>query len=132
MKQLFLSAILALTVSSCSKGISYSDYVKSMLAGKTWFLDYTMQGDQTKSFIGKSTYFIQFTNNGTTSDSDGLIGNFTIEEKNKICSIMVNVVTQNGSPATYTYQIEQIGSDNLIVSYLMDGKSIKKIFSTTH
>jgi hypothetical protein len=132
MKQLFLSAILALLVSSCSKGISYNDYIKSMLAGKTWFLDYTIQGDQTKSFIGKSTYFIQFTTTGTTTDSDGLIGNYTIEENNKEYSLKVNVVTQNGNASNYTYQIEQIGSDNLMVSYLIDGKLIKKIFSTTH
>jgi hypothetical protein len=103
-----------------------------MLAGKTWFLDYTIQGDQKKSFIGKSTYFIQFTTTGTTTDSDGLIGNYTIEENNKEYSLKVNVVTQNGSASNYTYQIEQIGSDNLMVSYLIDGKLIKKIFSTTH
>ena len=132
MKKLFLSTILLVLLCSCHKEISASECAKSLLIGKTWFLDYTIQNNQTKSFIGKSTYFIQFTNNDQTTDSDGLVGSFQVEENNKQLSLLINAKTQNGSSANYSYHIEQIGSDNLMVSYILGDNTIKKIFSTTH
>lgn len=132
MKNLFISTLLLVLLNSCHKEISASEYAKSLLIGKTWFLDYTIQNNQTKSFIGKSTYFIQFTNNDQTTDSDGIVGSFQIEENNKQLSLLINAKTQNGSSANYTYLIEQIGSDNLMVSYMLGDNTIKKLFSTTH
>ncbi len=132
MKNIFISTLLLVLLNSCHKEISASEYAKSMLIGKTWFLAYTIQNNQTKSFIGKSTYFIQFTNNDQTTDSDGLVGSFQIKENNKQLSLLINAKTQNGSSANYSYHIEQIGSDNLMVSYVLGDNTIKKIFSTTH
>lgn len=132
MKKIILHLFIWLSIGSCSKGISSSEYAKSMLAGKSWFLDYSIQNDQVKSFIGKSTYFISFNTDGTTIDADGLFGNFVIEEDNKILSLHIKAITQNYVKAHYTYRIENISSDNLMVSYVQDGHTIKKIFSTTH
>lgn len=132
MKKSILYLFVWLSIGSCSKGISNSEYAKSMLAGKTWFLDYSIQNDQIKSFIGKSTYFISFTPYGTTIDADGLFGNFMIEEDNKILYLHIRAITQTYVHANYTYRIEKISSDNLMVSYILEGHTIKKIFSTTH
>jgi hypothetical protein len=130
-KKIFICTLFLFT-QSCSKGINSSDYAKSLLSGKTWFLDYSIQNNITKSFIGKSTYFIQFAKNDQTIDSDGLIGNFSVEELNSILSIKIHALTPSGTTANYTYQIDQIGLDQLIVSFRQDSIVIKKIFSTTH
>lgn len=132
MKKTILYLFIWLSIGSCSKGISSSEYAKSMLAGKTWFLDYSIQNDQIKSFIGKSTYFISFDTDGTTKDADGLFGDFVIEEENQILSLHIKAITQTYVKANYTYRIENISSDNLMVSYILEGHTIKKIFSTTH
>ena len=132
MKKIITICILYLFTLSCSKGINSSDYAKSLLAGKTWFLDYSIQNNLSKSFSGKNTYFIQFTKNDETSDSDGLKGNFSVEENNSILLLKINALTPGGISANYTYQIDQIGLDQLIVSYRQDTILIKKIFSTTH
>lgn len=132
MKKYFLHLILMFCFGSCSKKISSSEYAKNMLVDKIWFLDYSIQNHQTKSFIGKNTYFIQFSRSGKTSDSDGIEGIFEITENNTQLDLIINALTQNGSPANYQYKIDQIGSDHLMVSYLQEGNSIQKIFSTTH
>ena len=119
-------------VGSCSKSINQVEYAKTMLIGKTWYLDYTISNNQTKSFIGKSTYFIQFTDKGKTNDSDGILGDFSVESTKNQLILMINASTQSGSPANYSYSIEQIGYDKLIVNYTQDNATIKKIFSTTH
>ncbi len=75
---------------------------------------------------------------GSISYSQSLLSNktwfldYTIQENNKSLSIHIEGTTQNGSPAKYNYLIEQIGSDQLIVSFQIDGIKTKKIFSTTH
>ncbi len=132
MKKTILYLFVWLSAISCSKDISSSEYAKSMLVDKIWFLNYSIQNDQIKSFIGKSTYFISFSNDGTTKDADGLFGNFLIEEKNKILSLHINAITQSYIKANYSYRIENISSDNLMVSYIQEGHAIKKIFSPTH
>lgn len=108
------------------------DYAKSMLSGKTWYLDYTISNNQTKSFIGKSTYFIQFSEYGKTNDSDGIVGVFTVESTNNQLILSINASTPSGSPANYSYSIEQVGYDKLIVNYSQENTIIKKIFSTNH
>ena len=132
MKKIIAICILYLFTQSCSKGINSSDYAKSLLAGKTWFLDYSIQNNITKSFIGKNTYFIHFSKNGTTLDSDGISGYFVIQENNSELSINIDGMTLNGVQANYKYTIEQIGLDQMTVSYQEEGIKTKKIFSTTH
>lgn len=132
MKKIFISFLFVAILCGCHKNISNQEYTQSLLSNKTWFLDYTIQDNITKSYIGKSTYFIQFSNTGKTIDSDGISGNYTIQENNKSLSILIDATTQNGSPAIYSYTIEQIGSDQLIVNYQVNAVKTKKIFSTTH
>lgn len=128
----FLYISLLLVFGACSKSMNQVDYAKTMLSGKTWYLDYTISNNQTKSFIGKSTYFIQFSEYGKTNDSDGIVGVFTVESTNNQLILSINASTPSGSPANYSYSIEQVGYDKLIVNYSQENTIIKKIFSTNH
>ena len=132
MRFTYLYIILLVVIGACSKSINQVDYAKTMLSGKTWYLDYTISNNQTKSFIGKSTYFIQFSEYGKTNDSDGIVGVFTVESTNNQLILSINASTPSGSPANYSYSIEQVGYDKLIVNYTQDNTIIKKIFSTNH
>ena len=132
MRPSILYISLLLFFGACSKSMNEVDYAKTMLSGKTWYLDYTISNNQTKSFIGKSTYFIQFSEYGKTNDSDGIVGVFTVESTNNQLILSINASTPSGSPANYSYSIEQVGYDKLIVNYSQDNTIIKKIFSTNH
>lgn len=132
MRPSFLYISLLLVFGACSKSMNQVDYAKTMLSGKTWYLDYTISNNQTKSFIGRSTYFIQFSEYGKTNDSDGIVGVFTVESRNNQLILSINAYTPSGSPANYSYSIEQVGYDKLIVNYTQDNTIIKKIFSTNH
>jgi len=115
---------------SCTKDADQLQLTRKMLVDKTWYLDYTVQDSQTKSFIGKNTYSIQFKIDGTTNDSDGIIGSFQIGRNEQQLVLLVEGKTQNGSPANYTYQIEKIGQETLIITYTQNDLFIRKIFTT--
>ena len=117
---------------ACSKDTDHAELAKNMLAGKTWYLEYTIQNNQTKSFVGRSTYYIQFKQDGTTIDADGITGNYLITNNNNQLDLMVNGITQNGIPANYTYQINKIGYETLNISYTQNSVLIHKIFTITH
>lgn len=124
---LFLACILF----SCKKDENTinAEIAYSMLSDKTWFLDYKQTGTDTKNYVGQSTYFINFLNDRTTKDSDGSKGSFSIVSSNGQLQISVNATTANGNPLIYTYQIESIGANNLILSFVMNGQTTKMYFS---
>lgn len=124
---LFLACILF----SCKKDENTinAEIAYSMLSDKTWFLDYKQTGTDTKNYVGQSTYFINFLNDRTTKDSDGTKGSFSIVTSNGQLQISVNATTANGNPLIYTYQIESIGANNLILSFVMNGQTTKMYFS---
>ena len=124
---LFLACILF----SCTKDENTinAEIAYSMLSDKTWFLDYKQTGTDTKNYVGQSTYFINFLNDRTTKDSDGSKGSFSIVSSNGQLQISVNATTANGNPLIYTYQIESIGANNLILSFVVNGQTTKMYFS---
>jgi hypothetical protein len=133
---LFLFALLSLTqLSSCSKDNSGSEITLSyqMLSDKTWYLDYSITGNSKRSYVGQSTYFIDFLKNKTTKDSDGLNGTYTVEKVGKVLQIHVQAKTSSTNTVEYIYNIESIGSDNLILFYTLNGATIptKFYFSTS-
>ena len=123
---LFLACILF----SCKKDENTinAEIAYSMLSDKTWFLDYKQTGTDTKNYVGQSTYFINFLNDRTTKDSDGTKGSFSIVTSNGQLQISVNATTANGNPLIYTYQIESIGANNLILSFVVNGQTTKMYF----
>ena len=123
---LFLACILF----SCKKDENTinAEIAYSMLSDKTWFLDYKQTGTESKNYVGQSTYFINFLNDRTTKDSDGTKGSFSILSSNGQLQISVNATTINGNPLIYTYQIESIGANNLILSFVVNGQTTKMYF----
>jgi hypothetical protein len=123
---LFLACILF----SCKKDENTinAEIAYSMLSDKTWFLDYKQTGTESKNYVGQSTYFINFLNDRTTKDSDGTKGSFSILSSNGQLQISINATTINGNPLIYTYQIESIGANNLILSFVVNGQTTKMYF----
>ena len=124
---LFLACILF----SCKKDENTinAEIAYPMLSDKTWFLDYKQTGTEIKNYVGQSTYFINFLNDRTTKDSDGTKGSFSILSSNGQLQISVNATTANGNPLIYTYQIESIGANNLILSFVMNGQTTNMYYS---
>ena len=122
---------LACTLFSCKKDENAinAEIAYSMLSDKTWFLDYKQTGSESKNYVGQSTYFINFLNDRTTKDSDGTKGSFSIVSSNGQFQILVNATSINGNPLVYTYQIESIGANNLILSFVVNGQTTKMYYS---
>jgi hypothetical protein len=131
----FLFCLLSLLqLSSCSKDTSGQEINLSyqLLSDKTWYLDYSITGTSKKTYLGQSTYFINFLKNKTTTDSDGLDGQFTIEKIGNVLQIHVQAKTSSTNTVEYIYNIESIGSANLILYYTLNGTTVptKLYFST--
>lgn len=129
---LFLLSLTQLT--SCSKDNNGAEVNLSyqMLSDKTWYLDYSITGKTKRTYVGQSTYFIDFLKNKTTKDSDGLNGTYTVEKVGKLLQIHVQAKTSSTNTLEYIYNIESIGSENLILYYTLNGATIptKFYFST--
>jgi hypothetical protein len=136
MKKIFILSIIAaftLSIVSCNKEVSSTkaDLIQSKLVNKTWYLDYSITGSITKTFLGQSTYYITFLNDGSTKDSDGLNGTFSIVNNNGKYELSVKTKTINGNNFDYTHLIESVGDEKMINSYIADGQSVKTILYFT-
>jgi hypothetical protein len=132
----FLFCLLSLThLSSCSKDRSGEEInlTYQMLKDKTWYLDYSITGTSKKTYLGQSTYFINFlSQENKTTDSDGLDGNYRVEKNGNVLQIHVQAKTSSTNLVEYIYNIESIGSSNLILYYTLNGTTVptKLYFST--
>ena len=133
----FLFALLSISnLTSCSKDSSGAEInlIKQMLSDKTWFLDYSITGTSKRTYLGQSTYFIDFLKNDSTSDSDGLNGKYKVEKIGNILQIHVTAKTSNVNSIEYEiiYNIEAIGSRNLILYFTLPGETAptKRYYST--
>lgn len=130
-----LFCILSMTqLTSCSKDTSGAEINLSyqMLSDKTWYLDYSIVGSTKRTYVGQSTYFIDFLKNKTTKDSDGLTGTYTVEKLGNVLQIHVQAKTSSTNTVEYVYNIESIGTGNLILYYTLSGATVptKLYFST--
>ncbi len=123
---LFIAASLILGLSACNKetATTQTEVMNTMLTNKNWYLDYSITGTSTKSYVGQATYFVTYLKDGTTKDSDGLTGNYTVEIINKQSQIHVQVKTTNGNPLEYIYNIITVGDDKLVLEKTNTGQSI--------
>ena len=123
----FLFYLLSLLqLISCSKDTSGQEINLSyqLLSDKTWYLDYSITGTSKKKYLGQSTYFINFLKNNTTTDSDGLEGTYTVEKNGNVLQIHVQAKTSSTNTVEYIYNIESIGTGNLILYYTLNGATI--------
>lgn len=131
----FLFALLSLTqLSSCSKDTSGAEInlAYQMLSDKTWYLDYSISGTTKKTYLGQTTYFIDFLKDKSTKDSDGLKGTYTVEKISNKLQIHVQAQTSSITSVEYIYNIESIGTDNLVLYFTLNGATVpsKLYFST--
>ena len=121
-----LIAAITLTTVACNKetATTQTEVMNTMLTNKNWYLDYSITGTSTKSYVGQATYFVTYLKDGTTKDSDGLTGNYTVEIINKQSQIHVQVKTTNGNPLEYIYNIITVGDDKLVLEKTNTGQSI--------
>jgi hypothetical protein len=120
MKKIYILLIAAftLTVFACNKetATTQTEVIQNMLANKNWYLDFSIADGVTRSYVGQATYFVTYLKNGTTKDSDGLEGTYTIEIVNNQSQIHVQVKTSNGNPLEVIYNIVSVGDNKLVLS----------------
>ncbi len=126
-----LVAVITLTIISCNKetATTQTEVMNSLLTNKNWYLDYSITGTSTKFYVGQSTYFVTYLKDGSTKDSDGLMGTYTVELINNQSQIHVQVKTANGNPLEVLYNIISVGETKLILSKLTTGTPTELYFT---
>ena len=134
MKTLYTLFILAIsfTFVACTKetASTQTDVMNTLLTNKNWYLDYSITGTATKSYVGQSTYFVTYLKDGTTKDSDGLTGTYTVEVINNQSQIHVQLKTANGNPLEVIYNILSVGETKLVLSKVVSSGTPTKLFFT--
>jgi len=133
MKRIYtiLVAVITLTIISCNKetATTQTEVMNSLLTNKNWYLDYSITGTSTKSYVGQATYFVTYLKDGSTKDSDGLSGTYTVELINNQSQIHVQVKTANGNPLEVVYNIISVGETKLILSKVTTSTPIALYFT---
>ena len=134
MKTLYTLFILAIsfTLVACNKetATTQTDVMNTLLTNKNWYLDYSITGTATKSYVGQSTYFVTYLKDGTTKDSDGLTGTYTVEVINNQSQIHVQLKTANGNPLEVIYNILSVGETKLVLSKVVSSVTPTQLFFT--
>lgn len=132
-------AAISLTLFSCNKetATTQKEVIQNLLVNKNWFLDYSItKGISSttptvvKSYVGQSTYFVTYLKNGTTKDSDGLTGTYTVEIINNQSQIHVQLITINGNPFEVIYDIISVGDTKLVLSKVINAGNPTQLFFT--
>lgn len=125
--KIFLSLLLIFNLVACNKETESTtkDVMLNMISNKTWYLDYSITGTSIQNFVGQSTYYIIFLKDGTTKDSDGLNGSYSINNNNGTYNLVVNAKTLNGNSINYSHKLESVGALKMVQSFVVSGQSIK-------
>jgi hypothetical protein len=117
---------------SCNKqtATTQTDVMNSMLTNKNWYLDYSITGNSTKSYVGQSTYFVTYLKDGTTKDSDGLTGTYSVEVIGNQSQIHVQLKTANGNPLELIYNIISVGETKLVLSKVVTTGTATQLYFT--
>jgi hypothetical protein len=134
MKNLYilLLAVISFTIVSCNKetATTQTDVMNSMLTNKNWYLDYSITGTSTKSYVGQSTYFVTYLKDGTTKDSDGLTGTYTVEVVGNQSQLHVQLKTAGGNPLEVVYNIISVGETKLVLSKVVTTGAPTQLYFT--
>jgi hypothetical protein len=142
MKKLYflLLALIAFTFGSCNKetATTQTDVMNTMLTNKNWYLDYSITAGQTsttpvvyKSYVGQSTYFVTYLKDGSTKDSDGLTGTYSVKVNGIQSQIHVQVKTANGNLLEVIYNIISVGESNLVLSKVLTAGTPTQLYFTS-
>jgi hypothetical protein len=134
MKKLYIILLAAttLTMVACNKETSTTqiDVMNSMLTNKNWYLDYSITSTSTKSYVGQSTYFVTYLKDGTTKDSDGLTGTYSVEVIGNLSQIHVQLKTASGNPLEVIYNILSVGETKLVLSKVVSTGTPTQLYFT--
>ena len=134
MKTLYTLLIIAITFTlvACNKetATTQTDVMNNLLTNKNWYLDYSITGTATKSYVGQSTYFVTYLKDGTTKDSDGLTGTYTVEVINNQSQIHVQLKTAGGNPLEVIYNIISVGETKLVLSKVITTGTATQLYFT--
>ena len=124
--------VITLTLVACNKetATTQTDVMNNLLTNKNWYLDYSITGTATKSYVGQSTYFVTYLKDGSTKDSDGLTGTYTVEVINNQSQIHVQLKTANGNPLEVIYNIISVGETKLVLSKVITTGTATQLFFT--
>ena len=124
--------VITLTLVACNKetATTQTDVMNNLLTNKNWYLDYSITGTASKSYVGQSTYFVTYLKDGTTKDSDGLTGTYTVEVINNQSQIHVQLKTANGNPLEVIYNIISVGETKLVLSKVITTGTATQLFFT--
>ena len=124
--------VISFTLVACNKetATTQTDVMNTLLTNKNWYLDYSITGTATKSYVGQSTYFVTYLKDGTTKDSDGLTGSYTVEVINNQSQIHVQLKTANGNPLEVVYNILSVGETKLVLSKVITTGTATQLFFT--
>ena len=127
-----LLAVIIFTMNACNKETptTQTDVMNNMLTNKNWYLDYSITGTSTKSYVGQSTYFVTYLKDGTTKDSDGLTGTYSVEVIGNQSQIHVQLKTANGNPLEVIYNIISLGGSNLVLSKVVTTGTPTQLYFT--
>jgi len=127
-----LLAVIIFTMNACNKETptTQTDVMNSMLTNKNWYLDYSITGTSTKSYVGQSTYFVTYLKDGTTNDSDGLTGTYSVELIGNQSQIHVQLKTANGNPLEVIYNIISVGETKLVLSKVVTTGTATQLYFT--
>ena len=127
-----LLAVIIFTMNACNKetATTQTDVMNSMLTNKNWYLDYSITGTSTKSYVGQSTYFVTYLKDGTTQDSDGLTGTYTVEVVGNQSQLHVQLKTANGNPLEVIYNILSVGETKLVLSKVVTTGTATQLYFT--
>jgi hypothetical protein len=129
---LFIAIVFVSVLGSCNKetATTQTEVMNNMLTNKNWYLDYSITGTNAKSYVGQSTYFVTYLKNGTTNDSDGLTGTYTVELVNKQSQIHVQVKTSNGNALEVVYNILSVGDSKLVLTKVITTGTPTQLYFT--
>ncbi len=141
MKKLYTLLIVIITCSivSCNKETTttQTDVMNTMLTNKNWYLDYSITAGQTsttpvvyKSYVGQSTYFVTYLKDGSTKDSDGLTGTYSVEVVGNQSQLHVQLKTANGNPLEVIYNIISVGETKLVLSKVVTTGTATQLYFT--
>jgi len=127
-----LLAVIIFTMNACNKETptTQTNVMNSMLTNKNWYLDYSITGTSTKSYVGQSTYFVTYLKDGTTKDSDGLTGTYSVEVLGNQSQIHVQLKTSNGNPLEVIYNIISVGDTKLVLSKVVTTGTPTQLYFT--
>jgi hypothetical protein len=124
--------VISFTLVACNKetATTQTDVMNTLLTNKNWYLDYSITDTATKSYVGQSTYFVTYLKDGTTKDSDGLTGTYTVEVINNQSQIHVQLKTAGGNPLEVIYNILSVGETKLVLSKVVSSGTPTQLFFT--